>query len=296
MKEELKMGAFVVGKVIKMKRAVLAVMALVLLVIGGLAGCASYSEVQVTDLDTHPQGQLFKITAKVKKIERNHLWLEGAENKQVSWLLGENSIGHNPEYKHFPYRVDFSRTYTFYITGYNYWYITRVDGELKSIEEGAIAEAAAEAEANAKKEAEEAAKAEAERKAQEAKWNPNNLDRSQYKGITVEDFAFDMAAGKLPAGTKVSFAAYFLTKPTGTSYRFRDVNLAINLTSSHNFVRSMPRNCFESYMSDLSGWIVDKQRVRIYVTIQKPGQAGESSVDIVEWNEKQEISPLGGWN
>jgi hypothetical protein len=45
--------------------------------------------------------------------------------------------------------------------------------------------------------------------AKEAKQNPNHLDRSLYKRISVEDFSFDMVAGKLATGSKVVFKSSF---------------------------------------------------------------------------------------
>jgi hypothetical protein len=210
--------------------------------------------------------------------------------------LSTEDLDKENEYSFLGDRIESDKLYTVYFTvknsggdeSKNYFSIDRIEG-LMPLEEGQVIASQREAE-KAKVEAEKEAKAEAERKAREAKWNPNNLDRSQYKGIAVEDFAFDMAAGKLPAGSKVQFLAKFLTKPTGTAYRFQDISLAINLTSNHNFVRDMPSKCFETSLVDLLGLfgsplLIDQQAVRIYVTVQKPGQAGECSVDIVVWND-----------
>jgi hypothetical protein len=83
-------------------------------------------------------------------------------------------------------------------------YIDKIEG-LLTLEEVAAIEARQKAEAEAKEKAE----AEARAAANEAKFNPNKLDRSLYKKITAEDFSFDMSAGKLPAGSKVAFEPKF---------------------------------------------------------------------------------------
>jgi hypothetical protein len=148
--------------------------------------------------------------------------------------------------------------------------------EQRLVEERRLAE---ERLAEAKRKAEaEAARAAAE----EAMHNPNKLDRSSYRGIKVEDFSFDMVAGKLAAGTKVAFTAKFLTKPTGTTYLFEDVNFGITLSSNHNFVRDMPDRCFGPWNHWFLGW-QSKSAVNLYVTVKRPGQPGECSVDIIDW-------------
>jgi hypothetical protein len=136
----------------------------------------------------------------------------------------------------------------------------------------------------------EIAKRSAEIKAEmEAKYNPNKLDRSQYSEITVEDFSFDMVAGRLAAGAKVTFKTQFLTRPTGTSYRFKNVDPLITLSTAHNFVRDTPDKLFDSSRS------TDDRTVKIYVTVKKPGQSGECSVDILEWEEGRSIYIDGKW-
>jgi hypothetical protein len=147
--------------------------------------------------------------------------------------------------------------------------VTRIDGLRSVAEVSAAKEAVAEAERLAAAQA------------KEAKQNPNGLDRSQYRKITVEDFSFDMVAGNFSAGTKVTFQAKFFTKPTGTNYRFDDVNLQITLSSNHNFVRDIPQRCFEGGQ----GWFgYESQRsVQIYATVRKTGQTGEATVDIIDW-------------
>jgi hypothetical protein len=143
------------------------------------------------------------------------------------------------------------------------------------------AQLAAEEEAKRKAEAEERLAAMAA--AQEVKSNPNKLDRSQYKKTAVEDFSFDMVAGKLPAGSKVAFEAEFFIKPTGTKYSFDDVNIGITISSDHNFVRDMPAWCFGS--TNIVGQRKPQEPVTVYVTVKKSGQYGECSVDIIDWND-----------
>jgi hypothetical protein len=145
--------------------------------------------------------------------------------------------------------------------------------EERRLEEERLAEAKRKAEAEA-----EAARAAAE----EARHNPNKLDRSSYRRRKVEDFSFDMVASKLAAGTKVAFTAKFWTKPTGTTYRFEDVDFGITLSSNHNFVRDMPDRCFGSWDSIIFGW-QSKSAVNLYVTVKRSGQSGECSVDIIDW-------------
>jgi hypothetical protein len=156
----------------------------------------------------------------------------------------------------------------------------RAEAEIRAREEAEKAERDA-ADAKARAIAAEIA-AEREAIAREAKFNPNKFDRSQYKEITVEDFSFDMVTGKFNAGTKISFKAKFLTKPTGTNYRFKDINSLITLSTTHNFVRDMPDRCFNNYQDWLGRW-QSQDSVEIFVTVKKTGQSGECSVDIVEW-------------
>jgi hypothetical protein len=149
--------------------------------------------------------------------------------------------------------------------------------QIAAEEAARVAQQRAEEEAKRKAEAKAAAKAAED----EAKFNPNKLDRSQYKKVAIEDFSFDMVAGKLSAGSKVAFEAKFLFKPTGTEYSFRGVDLGITLSSDHNFVRDMPDWSFGS--ADTLFGRLPQQDVTVYVTVKKPGQLGECSVDIVEW-------------
>ena len=166
---------------------------------------------------------------------------------------------------------------------------SKIEIPLKMTTEAIAAqEAQARAEAQQREEAEAKRKAEAEAKAaalaaeNETKFNPNGLDRSKYKNISVEDFSFDMVAGKLSVGTKLAFSAKFLTKPTGTSYLLHGVNGALTLSTTNNFIRNMPNKCFESTRNLYGGW--DEQvYVKVYVTVKRTGQLGECSVDIVEW-------------
>jgi type II secretory pathway pseudopilin PulG len=130
-------------------------------------------------------------------------------------------------------------------------------------------------------EAERAAREEAQTAAREARFNPNRLDRSQYRVIKVEDFSFDMVAGNIATGAKVAFNAKFLTKPTGTSYRFENVDMGITLSTTHNFVRDMPDRCFGLYETS-RGW-QSQDAVKVFVTVKRPGKSGECSIDIIEW-------------
>jgi hypothetical protein len=182
-------------------------------------------------------------------------------------------------------RIDKTKKYRIYIGVYfssyfKSWmpFIDKIEG-LMSMEEAAAFEAQQKAEQAAAFAEKTAEKMQAETAARETKQNPGNLDRSLYREITVEDFSFDMVAGKLAAGTKVAFKAKFLIKPTGTTYRFENINAMITLSTTHNFVRDMPDWCFDSYGL---GWL-SQSSVKIFVTVKKPGQSGECSVDIVEW-------------
>lgn len=136
-------------------------------------------------------------------------------------------------------------------------------------------------EAAAKLAAEKAAKEQAEAAAKEAAFNPKKLNRSQYRKITVEEFSFDMSAGKLAAGAKVTFSANFIMKPTGTNYNFKDIHMGITLKSDHNFVKDIPESRFTGMM--MGSYVPELTKVAVYVTVKRPGQFGECSVDIVEW-------------
>jgi len=131
-------------------------------------------------------------------------------------------------------------------------------------------------------------KAEADRKEREARMiaeaevkeklqNPKNLDRTQYRKFDVSDFSFEIVSGRLPAGSKVSFTAFFLLRPTGTNYSFRDVDGTITFTSDHNFHREMERRYFEGYHTGT------QRNVTVYVTVQRSGLLSQCSVDIIDW-------------
>jgi hypothetical protein len=181
-------------------------------------------------------------------------------------------------------RIDKTKKYKIYLGLYQNsystkdWdvYIDKIEG-LRTMEEVAAIEAQEKAEQTAANEAKKRVDVEAK----ESKQNPNGLDRSKYKEITVEDFSFDMVAGKLSIGSKFCFQAKFFTKPTGTNYRFDDVNMALTLSSDHNFVRDIPERCFAAGQG-LFGW-ENQRSVKIFVTVTKTGQTGTCSVDIVEW-------------
>lgn len=177
-------------------------------------------------------------------------------------------------------RIDKTNKYKIYFGIYHNAYgknwrpfIDKIEG-LRTMEEVAIIEAKQKAEAEAEREARAVEK--------EAKFNPNKLDRSKYKEITVEDFSFDMVAGNMPVGTKVAFEAKFLTKPTGTTYKFHNINYLITLSTVHNFVRDMPNYCFGPHQT-LFGWEYQAAPVKIFLTVKKAGEYGECSVDIIDW-------------
>jgi hypothetical protein len=181
-------------------------------------------------------------------------------------------------------RVDFQKKCKIYFGVYyfysrEYW-VTRIDKieGLRTMEEVA----AFEAQQRQEREAAEASRRKAAAEAREAKQNPGGLDRSLYKEITVEDFSFDMVAGRLPVDSKIFFEAKFFSKPTGTRYTFDDVNFSIILSTDHNFVRDIPDGCFERRFNILRQvWEVSS--VKVYVTVKRAGQTGECSVDIMEW-------------
>ena len=87
-------------------------------------------------------------------------------------------------------------------------------------------------------------------------------------------------AGKLPVGSKVAFNAMFLTKPTGTKYIFNGVEIGITISSNHNFARDMGEDYFSSSYS--YGFLRRQNPVTVYLTVKKPGQYGECSVDIID--------------
>lgn len=122
--------------------------------------------------------------------------------------------------------------------------------------------------------------------------NPDSLDISQYKKMSTSDFSFDMIAETLPIGSKVCFTSRFLTRPTGTRYLFENVNPLLTLTSRHNFVQrirddnfSILANAyFEPDIIIVMGNVMNMQPdVTVYVTVEKTGQLGECSIDILTW-------------
>lgn len=187
-------------------------------------------------------------------------------------------------------RIDKTKKYKIYVGVYKHSdtllfipFIDKIEGEFRTPEEVAVFEAQQKTEAEAKKKAEEEAK--------DAKFNHKKLDRSQYKGITVEDFSFDMVAGNLAAGSKVAFEAMFFTKPTGTKYMFKDVDMGITMSSDHNFVRDIPDICFNSVYNSFVGHI-PQRTVRVYLTVKKPGKYGECSADIINWDTNRLFNSL----
>jgi hypothetical protein len=176
-------------------------------------------------------------------------------------------------------RIDETKKYRIFFGVYQhkyegYWttFIDKIEG-LWTWEEVAAIEEKQKAEAEAKRKAEEEAAA----IAREAKFNPNKFNRSQYKATTVEEFTFDMVAGKFNVGTKISFVTTFIGKPTGTEYNFKGIDFSITFSSTHNFVRDMPERCFDW------GLFSSQYAVRIFATVKSTGRSRECSVDIVEW-------------
>jgi hypothetical protein len=147
------------------------------------------------------------------------------------------------------------------------------------MEAEAARQKAAEAEAERQRAAEEKRLAEAA--AKELNQNPKNLDRTQYRKMDVSDFSFNMAAGRLPVGSKINFSAQFLGRPTGITYLFRNIDIGITMTSDNNFARHLSRAHFESYVDGHT--IVNQRSVSVFVTVQRTGQFGLCSVDIIDW-------------
>ena len=252
-----------------------------------------YSELQNAIKNMQSEGQGFIVEAYVKDVGDEGLSLSNTQNgestyyrshkeedkKNTAWFVTPLQF-EVYSYEELKERIEKSKKYTFYIGVYRafdpssvkhdwFGYIDKIEGF------------------GTKEEVEAAKKAEAEAEAakKEAQFNPGKLDRSQYTKTTAGDFSFDMDAGKLPAGAKVTFETEFLTKPTGTKYMFRDINTLITFSTAHNFVADIsrefrPERWFEKFNYGGS-WI--QYSVRIYVTIKKPGKLGECSVDIVEW-------------
>jgi hypothetical protein len=266
---------------------------------GGKGSNAEYQEISISHIDG-----LIDFPQKMKNGQRFVLKGEGLINGSTSWnyymIKGFGSTTTfsiadlGPGYESFWDRVRYAKLLTIYFT-YNRgslftltvvanpFVVDKIEG-LPTVEEAQARKEQENAEL-AQAEAERKAAAEAREKAREAefekKQNPNNLDRSLYKKITVEDFSFDMVAGKLPAGSKVVFNANFLFKPTGTSYKFKDVNPLISIISDHNFVRDIPESRFTGVTN--GNYVPSLTTVNVYVTVKQPGQTGECSVDIINW-------------
>ena len=154
----------------------------------------------------------------------------------------------------------------------NYFFLDQIE-DLLSIEDGRANEASKRAIADT---------------AYWANRNPNNLDRSQYRQLSVSNFSFEMVAGNLPVNSKYFIRGiYFLTKPTETSYKFKDINFGITLNSRYNFVSYLQNQHFGEVYVGLNlifpHWPVD-----IYVTVLRTGQYGECSIDIMDWPQTPE--------
>jgi len=179
-------------------------------------------------------------------------------------------------------RLESNKEYTVYLTvrsfgGDKYYFLDRIEG-LKSMEEI---------------EAADRARREAEQRALWAVRNPDNLDRTQYRLMNASDFSFEMVAGRLPAGSKVRFQANFLTKPTGTSYKFKEVDIGIILNSRHNFVRHLEDEHFG--LASFGNLPLPQQPVILFVTVQRPGQFGEVTIDILNWTLQDRSSSPWRW-
>jgi len=114
--------------------------------------------------------------------------------------------------------------------------------------------------------------------------NPANHDLSKYRQITASDFSFEMTAGRLQTGSKVRFSASFLSRPTGISYKFREIDIGITLNSQHNFVSQLNDRYFsEIFIPGSPPFIIQRNNVTIYVTVIRAGQFGEVSIDAMNW-------------
>jgi hypothetical protein len=287
---------------------------LTLLLVGGLMGCASSPESGVPDISKFKEISLEEFgTYRTENIKNVIVKMNPGNQNEFRYSDGYISINRtgcsvtelekDPTYAQLKARLENSESAIFYVrftpaatdifttifvgSSPAHYDIVQIDG-LVSVDEANQIEAQKqsdrEAADTAKRIAGEAAaeaKKKADAEAKEAKQNPKNLDRSLYKQVTVEDFSFDMVAGNLLVGSKVSFKANFLTKPTGTRYNFKDVNMLITLSSDHNFVRDIPEFCFTGMY--YGAYIPSMTTVNVYVTVKKTGQTGECSVDIVEW-------------
>jgi len=260
-----------------------------LVFIGGLAGCASYRKIpnsKLKGIDSYFYGtKIVTITQFLPyKLYEGEVYARGLLSESGSALPlrteGTWCIRYSEtDYPLLPKRVEFNKDYTLYLTAKSgsssYYNLDRIEGPLLSVEE---AKAIIAKEETAKKEATEA-------KFWENR-NPDKLDRSQYKPVNTSDFSFDMVAGKLPAGSKVRFLTEFYIKPTGTSYKFKDVALTINLNSRYNFIRNLSNDYFPPGTLTVNGYF--QNQVIVYVTVQQPGQSGTCSVDIVDWLSSQD--------
>ena len=277
-----------------MKTNVIIVFIAILVFVFMFIGCAStgggkgdYQEIQNTQLKEA------KSYGRGKKIKTTVTW-SGTGINLPQGLRFVSSFGVSPngneilfsekEYPSLLGRLEANKEYTVYLTvmrrhwtELNIFALDKIE-VLKSIEVY---------------EAEQNAAAEARLAARWAPRNPNNLDRSQYRRMSVSDFTFGMSAGTLPIGSKVWFECYFLARPTGTNYNFRNIALTITFTSRHNFAGRMKTEHFqETFLgtSRLSQW-----PVQVFVTVTRAGQLGECSVDIMNWPEDMMEYLGGGW-
>jgi len=263
---------------------------IVLMLVGGLIACATFvggkdgEYVEIPNSALKPVSS-YKVGSKIKTTTQFSVGYETrALNLNCDGRL--TTAGYSgwlnfstEEYPQISERLERNKEYTVYLTvrsigrNNNYYYLDLIEG-LRSVEE---LQAARRAEIEARDAPLRAVR------------NPDSLNLTQYRQISASDFSFEMVAGRLPVGSKVRFQARLLGRPTGTSYKFREIDTGITLTSRHNFVRHLERIHFESYTERhpfQAGFLnIEQQTVLVYVTVQRQGQRGECSIDALNWAE-----------
>jgi hypothetical protein len=73
----------------------------------------------------------------------------------------------------------------------------------------------------------------------------------------------------------------FSYKPTGTTYRFDNMDLSITISTNHNFARDIDNIHFDD--ESFFGLALPQLSVKIYVTVTKTGEYGTATVDIIDW-------------
>ena len=255
----------------------------------GAIGASRYQgysvEAYIKEINSYPSGNLYATITR----EPNGSALRGDNGRDLTFALHDGGsldegftyiTPHQFEiYDQFARRVDKSTKYKLYIGVYQsksegWWQflLDRIEG-LPTLEEAAARDAQAAAARQAEQEAQAARR--------EAMFNPGRLNRAAYRETKVEDFAFEMDAGRLPAGTKLAFTVRFMGKPTGVRYNFRNTSALLTFTAAHNFVSNMPGIFFGPGVGLFGP--EDQSSVKVFVTVRTPGPRGECSVDIVEW-------------